>query len=110
MLNGFISLLNLLITACSHGVMVVGESGSGKSTAVNMLSKVLNKLAQQDSEYPVRCSTIAPKASRLSSLFGYFDDQSREWSEGLIGVEFKRLLNETNSHDNQNQIVRRLLT
>lgn len=27
--------------------MVVGESGSGKSTALNTLSKVLNRLAQQ---------------------------------------------------------------
>ena len=70
-----------------HGVMLVGNSGVGKTTAWKTLMKVLNKLDIQISssssskgEYYI----IDPKAITKEKLYGYLDNITLEWTDGIF--------------------------
>ena len=73
-----------------HGNMLVGQSLGGKTTAWRILTKAmarLNKdgvLANDGSLFqPVRPLIINPKAVPSANLYGEYDLQTFEWTDGM---------------------------
>jgi dynein heavy chain 2 len=63
------------------GAVLVGPSGCGKTTIWKTLKKAYEKLSQ-----PVKIHLINPKAMPRSSFLGYMNNDTREFSEGVLTV------------------------
>ncbi|KAI8894261.1 dynein heavy chain and region D6 of dynein motor-domain-containing protein [Globomyces pollinis-pini] len=85
----YVKILQLYETKCSrHGVMIVGETGSGKSTSWKLLQSTLNRLAKAlpDQFVPAKVFTLNPKALSLTELYGEFNLQTNEWTDGVLST------------------------
>ncbi|RKO93650.1 dynein heavy chain and region D6 of dynein motor-domain-containing protein [Blyttiomyces helicus] len=69
-----------------HGVMIVGSTGSGKSTAWKLLQTSCIKLAKINAEkyVPVKHYAVNPKALSLGELYGEFNINTNEWTDGVL--------------------------
>ena len=74
-----------------HGNMMVGPSLSGKSTAWKVLIKAMSSLKQQGKQQPdgndfqtVKHVVINPKAVPYANLYGEYDLQTFEWTDGVL--------------------------
>ncbi|EAX96997.1 Dynein heavy chain family protein [Trichomonas vaginalis G3] len=64
-----------------HGNMLVGQTGSGKTTAYTILAKALNNIKTRTLTY-----MLNPKALSLGELYGQYDLNTRQWSEGVLST------------------------
>jgi dynein heavy chain len=69
-----------------HGNMLVGSTLSGKSTAWQMLVKAMCRLRRENVEgfVAVRTFVINPKAIPYANLYGEYDLQTFEWTDGVL--------------------------
>lgn len=73
-----------------HGFMLVGNPFGGKTSLLHLLAKTLNlqnKLDQR--EEIVEYETINPKTLTLDQLYGWFNDVSHEWTNGVVANIFR---------------------
>jgi dynein heavy chain len=85
----FTKVIQLYETKCSrHGVMIVGETGSGKSVSWKLLQATLNRLAKSNPEQyvPVKHFAINPKSLSLTELYGEFNINTNEWTDGVLST------------------------
>ena len=75
--------------------MIVGDAGGGKSSAIALALGVRNGLLPSQGGGRVRCCKCFPKALTQAELYGAFALQSREWTDGLIGLTFRRAIRST---------------
>ena len=76
-----------------HGVMIVGQPYAGKTRAIQVLSSVLNRLAEDKhnvlGEHGVDLTTLNPKAISISDLFGCASEGGgRDFTPGLVKEMF----------------------
>lgn len=71
-----------------HGVMMVGPSGSGKSQIWKVLLQALQRVEGIEGVYHV----IDPKVMSKESLYGYLDNTTREWTDGLFTSIFRKIV------------------
>ncbi|KAJ3087451.1 Dynein heavy chain 1, axonemal [Quaeritorhiza haematococci] len=76
-------------TIVRHGLMLVGPTGGGKTCCLNVLSKAISALqgrrAPNGSTFEkVRVSTMNPKSITMGQLYGEFDLQTHEWTDGIL--------------------------
>lgn len=69
------------------GAVLVGPSGCGKTTIWRSLKKAYDKLKQT-----VRIHLINPKAMPRSSFLGYMNNDTREFSEGVLTVSAREVV------------------
>lgn len=62
-----------------HGNMLVGKTGSGKTTAWKILSRAVPRVSRNVLTY-----LMNPKALSLNELYGAYDLNTRQWSEGIL--------------------------
>ena len=69
-----------------HGNMLVGPSLSGKTTTWKMLSAAMSRLKKDGvGEFQhVRPIVINPKAVPYANLYGEYDLQTFEWTDGVL--------------------------
>lgn len=69
-----------------HGIMLIGETLSGKTTSMSFLRKALCSISDSsDTRFKdVRLQTLNPKAITMKQLFGYFEDGSHAWVDGVL--------------------------
>ena len=69
-----------------HGNMLVGASLSGKTTAWTILSRAMTRLKREgaDGFEAVRALVINPKAVPSANLYGEYDLQTFEWTDGVL--------------------------
>lgn len=70
-----------------HGNMLVGSTLSGKSTVWQLLARTLKRLKVEQGEEKyksVQYEVLNPKAVTMNELFGYVDDNTMEWNEGVL--------------------------
>lgn len=67
--------------------MVVGATLSGKSTVWQLLARTLKRLKNEKGEdkyRSVQYEVLNPKAVTMNELFGYVDEMTMEWNEGVL--------------------------
>ena len=69
-----------------HGNMLVGSSLGGKTTAWTVLSKAMTRLNKMkvDDFQAVKPIIINPKAVPSANLYGEYDLQTFEWTDGVL--------------------------
>ncbi|XP_030837708.1 dynein heavy chain 2, axonemal [Strongylocentrotus purpuratus] len=69
-----------------HSVMIVGKTNSGKTTSWRILQSTLSRLKKEgdDTYNLVKEFPINPKALSLGELYGEFDLNTNEWTDGVL--------------------------
>eukprot|EP00127_Corallochytrium_limacisporum_P003948 Clim_evm33s155 gene=Clim_evmTU33s155 len=89
------------IQSISHGIMLVGPSGSGKSTALRGLAKTMFDIDGVDTVL----HTIDPKAITKADLYGFMDNTTREWTDGIFTSILRRILDNVRGELNKRQWI-----
>ncbi|KAI8999183.1 dynein heavy chain and region D6 of dynein motor-domain-containing protein [Gaertneriomyces semiglobifer] len=95
--QGFIDkCLQLYETATvRHGLMLVGPPGGGKTTCCRVLAQSISTLAGETAAngstyHRVRVHVLNPKSITMGQLYGEFDPQTHEWSDGIFSSLMRR--------------------
>ena len=73
------------VSVLRHGFMTVGPTGGGKSSAKNMLLAAMGRLEGQNEKYSrTRQWIVNPKAITMGQLYGEFDENTHEWTDGIL--------------------------
>ncbi|CEF66963.1 Dynein heavy chain, cytoplasmic [Strongyloides ratti] len=89
------------ITNLNHGLMLVGPSGTGKSTAWKVLLKALERYEKVEGVSHI----IDAKAMSKDDLFGYMDQNTREWSDGLFTHIIRKIIDNVRGENSKRQWI-----
>ena len=82
-----------------HGVMIIGDPMSGKTKTYNILAESLTSLAEkkipEQHEFKVQSTIINPKSITMAQLYGCFDPETHEWSDGVLATTFRDMATST---------------
>merc|ERR1719171_1430106 len=79
-----------------HGVMIVGQTCSGKTSSVHCLADAMTTCAERGEPFEkVVIHTMNPKSINAGQLYGNFDDNTHEWSDGVLAVIFRNCAMDT---------------
>ncbi|CAK9007001.1 unnamed protein product [Durusdinium trenchii] len=81
-----------------HGLMVVGMNVSGKTEVENVLSAALAAVADGDLYLPCQIHKINPKSIKQGQLYGDFDENTHEWTDGILALTVRYTANADPSH------------
>jgi dynein heavy chain len=87
-------------TVVRHGLMLVGPAGGGKTSCIRVLSKALSALQGQKAPngstfQKVRVHTLNPKSITMGQLYGEFDPQTHEWTDGILSCLMREGVEDT---------------
>jgi dynein heavy chain len=76
-------------TVVRHGMMLVGPTGGGKTSCYQVLRGALTDLKGKTSPSGslferVQCYMLNPKSITMGQLYGEFDPQTHEWTDGIL--------------------------
>ena len=77
--------------------MTVGPSGGAKTSALHMLNAAMTDLdgAREDGKYTtVKRYILNPKAITMGQLYGEFDENTHEWTDGVLCVLYRQAVKE----------------
>ncbi|XP_046919270.2 cytoplasmic dynein 2 heavy chain 1-like [Dermatophagoides farinae] len=89
------------------GVVLIGPSGSGKTTIWQMLRHSLEQLSKtstMNKSSIIDVIIINPKSMPRSRLFGYIDDDTREWHDGLFSAKSREITRNNDDGGNDNNV------
>ena len=71
-----------------HGLMMVGETMSGKTKSIKVLAMAMSKCKQEEiSGFElVDMHIMNPKSVFQRQLYGAFDENTHEWTDGILAV------------------------
>ena len=73
-----------------HGVMVVGQTLSGKTVGTHVLATAMTVCGERGEPFEaVKIHTMNPKAISSGQLYGNFDENTHEWSDGILAVTYR---------------------
>ncbi len=72
-----------------HGLMVVGKSFSGKSRVLQVLGKAISHIKDDPKFVNVLPYYVNPKSITQDQLYGKFDMDSGEWSDGVLAIKIR---------------------
>jgi len=70
-----------------HGLMLVGPTGGGKTCCLRVLQQAMTDIAKSDTPgtfEKVKVSTLNPKSVTMGQLYGNFDENTHEWTDGVL--------------------------
>jgi dynein heavy chain, axonemal len=84
-----------------HCNMLVGLALSGKSVTWKTLAAARTKLAKSGAEgyKPVRVKALNPKSISMAELYGAFDFQTMEWTDGILSAVFREFAKDERDDD-----------
>ena len=78
------------VSVLRHGFMTVGPTGGAKTTAMHMLNQAMSDLDGVNEKYShVRRWILNPKAITMGQLYGEFDENTHEWTDGILCVLYR---------------------
>ncbi|CAK83095.1 unnamed protein product (macronuclear) [Paramecium tetraurelia] len=80
-----------------HGLMLVGPTGGGKTTNYQILSKSMTKLGEANGFYKVHTHILNPKSITMGQLYGQFNEQTHEWTDGVLAYMVREAVKDTSS-------------
>ncbi|KAE8911583.1 Dynein heavy chain 7, axonemal [Phytophthora fragariae] len=92
-----------------HGLMIVGTTGSGKTCVVHSLATAMTSCYTEEIELQeengtkgaptlqqrVNIHTMNPKAITSGQLYGNFDENTHEWSDGVLACTYRNCARDT---------------
>ena len=80
-----------------HGLCVVGQTGSGKTVGTHALAEAMTLCQSKGSEnlLSTEIFTMNPKSILSGQLYGNFDDNTHEWSDGILAVIYRNCSKDT---------------
>jgi len=83
-----------------HGLCVVGQTGSGKTVGTHALAEAMSYCCEKGSEVLKKTEifTMNPKSILSGQLYGMFDDNTHEWSDGILAVIYRNAAKDTSPH------------
>ncbi|KAG2485619.1 hypothetical protein HYH03_015682 [Edaphochlamys debaryana] len=84
-------------TIVRHGLMLVGPTMGGKTCCYRSLQKAMTKLAVAgDPKYErVRVVSLNPKSITMGQLYGEFDENTHEWTDGVLACYMRECSEDT---------------
>ncbi|KAJ3337634.1 hypothetical protein HDU93_000777, partial [Gonapodya sp. JEL0774] len=89
-------------TVVRHGLMLVGPTGGGKTSCYRVLAQSLStlqgKIAPTGNKYEkVKVYVLNPKSITMGQLYGEFDPQTHEWTDGICAYLIREGVDEHSS-------------
>lgn len=88
-------------TLVRHGLMLVGGPMAGKSCAYRSLAAAMTALSGREvpgAKFPpVRITALNPKAVTMGQLYGEFDPNTHEWTDGVLACHMRTAAEDTSS-------------
>ena len=81
--------------AVRHGLMLVGETGSGKTAVMRVLAAAMTRLRGRGDYVPVHTHIVNPKSVTQGQLYGNFDENTHEWTDGILAVRYRTCAKDT---------------
>ena len=82
--------IQLYETVCvRHGLMLVGKTLSGKTRVMRTLRTAMSAIKGQPGFTTVRTHTINPKSVKQTQLYGCFDENTHEWTDGILAITIR---------------------
>ena len=83
------------VSVLRHGLMTVGPSGGAKTTAMHVLNAAMADLDGVNEKYSkVNRWILNPKAITMGQLYGEFDENTHEWTDGILCVLYRAAVKE----------------
>ena len=83
------------MTLVRHGLMLVGPTGGGKTSGYRALSMAMTSIKKEQGELSafenVKYIVLNPKAITMGQLYGQFDEQTHEWTDGVLACYMRDL-------------------
>jgi dynein heavy chain len=71
--------------------MLVGPTGGGKTSVLKMLAEAMGKCKGTEGFDDVEYLICNPKSVTMGQLYGQFDPNTHEWSDGIAASTFSCL-------------------
>ena len=78
-----------------HGLMVVGETGCGKTSVLRTLQTAMSSIKGDPDFVDVHIHTLNPKSITQGQLYGNFDENTHEWTDGVLAVLYRACARDT---------------
>lgn len=69
--------------------MVVGRAFAGKSSIIKVLQSAYEKVKDEPYFEPVQTTYINPKSVTSTQLYGNFDEDTHEWTDGVLAITIR---------------------
>lgn len=80
------------------GIALVGQSNTGKSTIIECLRLAFAKLYEQNIDKKLVYQKINPLGVQILQLYGYFDADTKNWSDGILPKIMREMSQSTENH------------
>ena len=74
--------------------MLVGPTGGGKTSNYVVLQSALTSL-KDDKFYKVNTHIINPKSITMGQLYGQYNEQTHEWTDGVLASKIREIVRDT---------------
>jgi dynein heavy chain len=72
-----------------HGLMVVGDPYAGKSSIIRVLGEAMSSIKDDPKFVNVENHFVNPKSITQNQLYGVFDLDTQEWSDGVLAIKVR---------------------
>jgi len=76
-----------------HGLMVVGDPYAGKSSVIKILQQAMSNVKDDPKFVNVLTYFVNPKSITQNQLYGVFDLDTQEWSDGVLAIKIRNCAN-----------------
>jgi dynein heavy chain len=77
--------------------MIVGPTGGGKTKNYRILQSAMTALAGEGGQAKVFAWVLNPKSITMGQLYGQFNEQTHEWTDGILAYRVRECCRDQSS-------------